>query len=424
MDGLEEVSKILARYSAIEKLLIARKTNETDIDFEHSIIALYMAVLKYQATAAYHFGRKTFLRMIANIAISNDWTEMFTKMKAADQNCQAFIAVKSTQLLLKRLQSLPQGFDRDLYEKWQADRVRGDAIMRQWIDNRIDASQAHQDQNDKIINWISDVKVGHDHRVVRERLGDTYWSSGQWFLNPPAGEINLFERWKLSHRGQLWLQGSVGTGKSSLTSIVINHLIENSPRIRLAFHYCSRNSTANAPLAILRSLVAQLAWSSDGLEVSDLIKKMRKKQSEQRNMDSPFPVSDCVDLLVALIAIHGPTIIVLDGLDECEGPMTLLWRLFDVWAKSPHLKVFFSSRQGVEISKAFPDAVVIRTESEKSASDVQRYIKKELSRKERRNDKVVSDELAERMVAILTQLSDGMYVLRFRYIDILTIDSL
>jgi hypothetical protein len=45
--------------------------------------------------------------------------------------------------------------------------------------------------------------------------------------------------------GRFWLQGAVGTRKSYLTSIVINHLIENPIDERLAFFYCSWGSSAD-----------------------------------------------------------------------------------------------------------------------------------------------------------------------------------
>jgi Cdc6-like AAA superfamily ATPase len=371
-------------------------------------VALYATVLKYQATAACHFGRKTLPRMFANIITANDWTGMLKQVRTADNNCQAFIAIKSTQEVLKQIQEIPQGFDRELYKKWQQDKIRSDEILRQWINNRIEASEAHQEEIEKIISWISDVKVGQDHAALREKLGASYWNSGQWLLNPSEGEQNHFENWKLSRHGQLWLQGSVGTGKSSLVSIVINHLIESSPQNRLAFYYCSRNSAENTPVTILRGLVAQLAWSADGLEISDHVKKMYKKQSARRLMESPLSISDCVDLFVTLIKLHGPTIVVIDGLDECEGPMKLLWKLFEVWSRSQQLKVFLSSREGVEVTKVFSEALIIRTESEKSSDDIRKYITNELNRKERRNETVISEELAGRMVSILTLLAEGM----------------
>src|SRR5690348_638380 len=99
MDGQEEVSKIIARYSAVERLFITGRPLEKDLDFEQSMIAVYVVILTVQATTAYYFGRKSLPRMIANATVSNDWTGMLKRLQNADQNCRAFITVKSTQIL-------------------------------------------------------------------------------------------------------------------------------------------------------------------------------------------------------------------------------------------------------------------------------------------------------------------------------------
>ena len=408
MDGLEEVSKVLARYSAVEKLLLSKDSKKRNLEFEASIVTTYTEVLRYQVCATCHFSHGTVGRMFESIMTSNDWTRMLKKIQDADRHCQGFITLMSTQKLLESIQTIRQGFDRKLYEKWQNAKTSNDKILLQWTDDRIQASEALQDENEKILNWISDVRVGQDHAAIREKLGASYWDSGQWFFNPYEDEHDNFQDWKLSVRDQLWLQGTVGTGKTSLTSLVINHLIEHLPKEQLAFYYCSRSTRTNTPVAILRSLVSQLAWSSDALNVEEHVKRIYRKQNARRSMECTLSISECVDLLITLVKLHGWTIIVIDGLDECEGPMQLLWDLSKVWNSSEHLKLFVTSREGIEVSKVFPLAHIVRSGSEKTSGDIRTYIIRELYRKERRNATVVTDDLANRMVAVLTQLAGGM----------------
>jgi DNA replication protein DnaC len=78
-----------------------------------------------------------------------------------------------------------------------------------------------------------------------------------------------FKEWKQSRQGEIWLHGTVGTGKSCLTSIVINDLIETFTDERLAFFYCSREYT---PIDVFRSLVAQLSTSANGESITADIK--------------------------------------------------------------------------------------------------------------------------------------------------------
>jgi hypothetical protein len=88
--------------------------------------------------------------------------------------------------------------------------------------------------------------------------------------------------------------------------------------------------------------------------------------------------------------------------------MQLLRSLHQVWKGSNRLKIFLTSRLDVAVTEVFPKIKTIRSDFAKTADDIRDYIRKELQRKERRNAKVITEELAERMVNILTQRAQGM----------------
>ncbi len=187
------------------------------------------------------------------------------------------------------------------------------------------------------------MRVGQDHSANRGKLGELYWGSCQWFFNPNQDKYEEFEIRKSSSRGQLWLQGSVGTGKTSLTSLVISHLIEASPQEELGFYDCPKDTSTGTPLAILQSLVSQMSWCSDGVNIEKVVTSLYKREIRQRSLECSLSISDCVGLLITLVNLHGPTTIVIDGLDECEGPMRLLRELFKIWDSSEHVKLFLGS---------------------------------------------------------------------------------
>lgn len=408
MDGLEDITRILARYTAVEQLLPLSAVESLDINFEKSILDVYMNILMYQATAACHFSRSTLPRMVANITTTNDWTGMLKKLQSADANCQSFVSIKSTEQLLKQIRLIPEGYDRKLFDDWKENQTKSDEILRQWIDNRLRQSEDQQEENQKTVRWISDTRVGEDHAAARERLGSSYWNSGQWLLNPPGDQKSSLEDWKLSGNGQLWLCGSVGTGKTSLMSILIDDLIRNQPQIRLAFCYCSKNSAMNTPVEILKSLLAQLSWTTNGFDIAEDIRKIYVQRATGLSRDSSLSVSECVDLLATLIRKFGPTIIVIDALDECKSPMELLRKLSELGDKTQELKFLFSSREGVQVTRIFPGAQLVSIDSHKSLEDIERYITTELSRPERCNSEIITDKLAKRMKDVLLKLSDGM----------------
>ena len=256
--------------------------------------------------------------------------------------------------------------------------------------------------------WMSEVDVGEQHALVRnDRLGSIHWNSGRWLLQ--SGE---FEKWENTSRGQFWLQGTVGTGKSCLTSIIINHLIENHTDGRLAFFYCSRGSTNSNLMAVLRSILSQLSVAADGLVVAEEIKSRYDDEAIRCTTGSHLSSDECVTLLAHLIGLHGNTVIVIDALDECEQPKGLLRHLKQVWDRSQKLKLFFSSRLDVPVCEIFPDSDIVRIDSSTNAQDIFLYIKGELEKPERRNAGVISPELAERMVKVLEKRAQGMLVYR------------
>ncbi|KAF4614398.1 hypothetical protein G7Y89_g15339 [Cudoniella acicularis] len=133
--------------------------------------------------------------------------------------------------------------------------------------------------------------------------------------------------------------------------------------------YKTKTDSSNTPLSILRSLVEQLAWSPDGSKISELVEGIYQRETSKRNLECPLSIPDCLNLLVILINVPQPTAIILDGLGECTTPNVLLWKL--------------------------ADAVIVRTEPEKSSYDIRAYITCELERKERRNETVIDNTFSE-----------------------------
>lgn len=135
-------------------------------------------------------------------------------------------------------------------------------------------------ENKSIISWLSNLKYGQDHENARTKLGSTYSDSGQWLLHSSE-----YARWSMSRPNNvLWLRGHVGTGKTSLVSIVTNRFLQNlksTGKERLAYFYCSRKEKAPvSSLEVLRCLASQLSWASDGISVVETVKMLHKEANE------------------------------------------------------------------------------------------------------------------------------------------------
>jgi hypothetical protein len=166
--------------------------------------------------------------------------------------------------------------------------------------------QSRNDINEKIGLWLSGHEYGADHDRARNALGSAYTKSGQWLLEG-ASYLNWKDSDSLTS-SVFWLRGPVGTGKSSLTSIVVqNHLegLGSSAQERVAYFYCSESTQpSTTSLMVLRSLFLQLAWSSDGLTLHDEVKNTYATANGTSGSGRP-DVEQCVAHIRILIP-HAP----------------------------------------------------------------------------------------------------------------------
>jgi hypothetical protein len=247
-------------------------------------------------------------RTASNIVKSIDWADLLSKVKQSDAECVALTSVTG----MANLGSNINGIGNSHVEiRQRSEEIRD---MSKTLATLQEAWDANQKEISQIISWISNAQVGEDHERVKTKLGARHWDAGQWFL-----QNREFKVWKSSNRGQFWLQGSVRTGKTSLASILVNELVKASDDRSIAFNYCSRSSTAssNDPTTIFRSLVAQLACTSDGEDVYAVIRQQYERDEKRYVLGSRLSLTECKDLLVTLMTFRGRTVIVIDGVDEC-----------------------------------------------------------------------------------------------------------
>jgi len=207
VDGLEEITYIVPRYTTVEKLYLSADNRLQNEEFEAAILRLYCKILAFEASAAYYLSRRTLSVIARNILKVDVWENQLPEIRMCDTECAKYDHVLSSNMLSDGMKSLTDILDKQSQE----------------IIKKLRSVFQEGNDNEKIMVWISRVDVGEQHALVRnEKLGSIHWKSGQWLL-----QSSVFEKWEKNSRGQFWLQGTVGTGKSCLTSITINHLIEN-----------------------------------------------------------------------------------------------------------------------------------------------------------------------------------------------------
>jgi hypothetical protein len=197
-----------------------------------------------------------------------------------------------------------------------------------------------------------------------------------WITLDPA-----FVEWRKSTDRRphiVWLSGDAATGKSVLSSFVVNSLVEEECQCQYFFiRYGDRRKRTISLL--LRSLAFQLAHA-----LPSLMEKIRNLADEALDFESADYRLIWDRIFKSLIfksTPSSPIYWVIDGLDESEDPQALVKLLLDISSPIP-LRIFVASRRSSEIRLAFekaPDNLRLSTiNSEGHVDDLRRHVRAEL----------------------------------------------
>lgn len=147
----------------------------------------------------------------------------------------------------------------------------------------------------------------------------------------------------------------------------------------LAIFYCSRRALGGGKrtaIEILRSLIWQLSWSPDYLNVPRVV---REAYEEAHPSSVPLKPRDEVwrDIFAQLIKSFTRTTIILDALDECLEYGPLLRHLRKAHDEAPSLHILATCRLDVDVMKFFPAFVDVRV-SDYTQKDISSYIRNEV----------------------------------------------
>ncbi|KAF7968758.1 hypothetical protein HWV62_29555 [Athelia sp. TMB] len=186
-----------------------------------------------------------------------------------------------------------------------------------------------------------------------------------------------------SDRNVLWLHGAAGLGKSTIATTIADHF--GGLHRQGAFIFFDRNSpTESTPERVISTLVLQLARQNAAIHsaVSAAIS------------DRPGLVSDLIEtqfksLLLDPLSkvtgqLEGPTIIIIDALDEC-GTASSRRKLLELLSKDfsklpPQFRVLITSRPEHDIQRALAsrDHIHAIDLSKASDADMRTYIQHEM----------------------------------------------
>ena len=224
----------------------------------------------------------------------------------------------------------------------------------------------------KILDWLTPVNYGHQHSDYFNRRQP---GTGQWLL-----ETNEFRQWVVGRKQTLFCPGIPGSGKTMLTSIVVDKLMtdfrENGD-IGIAYLYCNfqwkdRQSTED----LLSSVLRQLAQGRPTLPQS-----LKSLHDRHRHLGTRPSFDEISNALHSVASEYTRIFVVIDALDECQASGgcrdRVLTGIFALQARC-EANLFATSRYIPEITTRFNESP--RVEIRASDDDVRRYIEGHIDR--------------------------------------------
>ncbi|RDA94396.1 hypothetical protein CP533_2262 [Ophiocordyceps camponoti-saundersi (nom. inval.)] len=278
--------------------------------------------------------------------------------------------------------------------------------LQQAVQGQVDMQRDERDAARKaeVLDWISTARHDGKHRQVAAcRVPNT----GCWLLERPE-----FIRWRddMSSPTVLWCHGIPGSGKTVLTSVVVDALMASSvqrPGTMVSFFYLDyRNQTTQTPAAVLSCLLRQIVEAMPEM-LGPLIELHRQAKADGRSL----ALGECQWLLAEAAAKASRCIyVVVDALDECDGSQcrTALLQAIGSLKQMQAVRLFVTSRPHIQdINAAFETHPQIEIEARHE--DLRIYVLHKL--REREADGVLNHEFSTKLIETLVKGAHGIFLL-------------
>ena len=264
----------------------------------------------------------------------------------------------------------------------------------------------------ELLHWLSSVPFSRHHEWHSESRVP---GSGKWLLDHPQ-----YLSWKRSSKSSiLLLHGTLGSGKTSLVSVVVDSFFSESSGqgaslAPLAYFYCAKNTFELEridPDEIMRSIVRQLAFSGDGQRNvhEALLVEYERREAEAKIDGFEVPrlrIAECVKLIMDMTSSN-PAIIVIDAVDEVQESRRheLLDALIRITKESASIvKIFITSRDNNNVFALLSVVPRIRIQNHNNRVDMELFVRHHIAltvQSRRLLDGNISDALQEDMVKTL-----------------------
>lgn len=333
IDGLEQISKLIAEYAEYQNALLAGRSNLKK-QLEAAIVALYLAILTYLAEARRYLESSTGRRLARNVSHGSTpkAVELLAAIEKYQVHSQRLVAAVQHEISYRKLSDVERS-------------VQGmEALLRRPV-------LPLPEKRSAVLRRLAATFTNDTFDAALTRCQP---STASWIFDRPA-----YSKWadvSDSTSRLLWIYGPPGTGKTILSANIIRSLQHDLSRSTSYFFCVHEDETRRNPNAIIRSCLAQLVEQVD-------LAAFTAYQFLGKNTHRPLTNSE-VWLCFAEVCKEVPNCtLVIDGYDEClsEGPMS---RTFDDDAKSSFLRRLMDeiSKTQAHVLLVSRDDADIRTE--------------------------------------------------------------
>ncbi|KAF7337854.1 Ankyrin repeat protein [Mycena venus] len=254
----------------------------------------------------------------------------------------------------------------------------------------------------KIIEWFSPNNFSVRHSdISRVRVAGT----GKWLLADAR-----FKEWENGLGKVLCCCGIRGSGKTALSSMVVDHLAATATRnIGVACMYLQSEDYMQKPSALLAGLWRQLVSRK---RISPLTKDLY-----QRRRISPTE-SDVFEVFNQLVAEFSQVYIIVDALDEY--PEVARGTLLEILAHlGPTVNLMLTSRPDINLGELLSSKFEVM-EIRASKEDLWRYVDQRIHDHSRLSWHTQSSpELREQIIQAVINRADGMFLFAKILVEIL-----
>ncbi|KAL6832831.1 ankyrin repeat-containing domain protein [Trichoderma camerunense] len=285
--GLEYISSLITQSRMREELYIEARSHESRVrhhgKFQHSyreykaaLERLYRQILKFEAKSCCYYSSK--FRLGLDAVKWNDWDQLICDVREKDQSFAA----------IERI--------------WRDIRHAEEQLANE--------SAVAKKEHEEFLKWLSDIDPSSTYNDARARYET---GTNEWLLKGSEE----FKAWETNAKSLIWLHGKAGSGKSVLTSSVINYLKDRhtlKPSTALAYFYFSFSDIKRQQVnGMLASLIGQICSDRPGVSQLHAIKRLNDYKTKGQRPDTQTLETALLSSASGCSAVY----IIIDGLDEC-----------------------------------------------------------------------------------------------------------